>query len=104
MSADKTVGEEQQTGRRRRPLLAPQSPREEIDETEDELKNAASRSAKDGQLPAAASQDEEEDDGGNLATRTVGGVRDYLEGVRSELRKVIWPTREETQRLTSSCW
>ena len=45
-------------------------------------------------------QEEEEDDSGNVATRTVGGIREYFEGVRSELQKVAWPTREETRRLT----
>ena len=30
--------------------------------------------------------------------RTIG---EYWEGVRSEMQKVIWPTREETQRLAT---
>ena len=28
-------------------------------------------------------------------------ISEYWEGVRSELQKVIWPTREETQRLAT---
>jgi preprotein translocase SecE subunit len=28
-------------------------------------------------------------------------IAEYWEGVRSELQKVIWPTREETQRLAT---
>lgn len=37
---------------------------------------------------------------GNFITRTVRGLREYFEGVRSELQKVVWPTREEARRLT----
>lgn len=40
------------------------------------------------------------DSGGNFITRSFGSVVEYLEGVRSELEKVTWPTREETTRLT----
>ncbi len=38
---------------------------------------------------------------GNFITRPIRGLREYFEGVRSELQKVIWPTREETRRLTT---
>lgn len=37
---------------------------------------------------------------GNFITRTLGGIRGYVFGVRDELRKVTWPTREELTRLT----
>lgn len=37
---------------------------------------------------------------GNAVTRFFGGIVDYFQGVRSELEKVTWPTREETNRLT----
>jgi len=37
---------------------------------------------------------------GNILTRTFGGMREYMEGVNSERQKIVWPTREETQRLT----
>ncbi|HEX2906542.1 MAG TPA: preprotein translocase subunit SecE [Phototrophicaceae bacterium] len=37
---------------------------------------------------------------GNAVTRPLMGIRDYFEGVRSEMQKVVWPTREETRRLT----
>ncbi len=37
---------------------------------------------------------------GNFITRPLRGLRDYIEGVRSEVQKVAWPTREETRRLT----
>ena len=38
--------------------------------------------------------------GGNPVVRSLVSVRDYFLGVRSELDKVIWPTREEATRLT----
>lgn len=37
---------------------------------------------------------------GNFLTRLPNDIREYVEGVRSELRKVTWPTREEALRLT----
>ncbi len=37
---------------------------------------------------------------GNILTRTLGGMREYMEGVNSERQKIVWPTREETRRLT----
>ncbi|GIL12572.1 MAG: hypothetical protein BroJett038_12920 [Chloroflexota bacterium] len=37
---------------------------------------------------------------GNFITRPIRGLREYLEGVRSEIQKVVWPSREETRRLT----
>jgi preprotein translocase subunit SecE len=37
---------------------------------------------------------------GNAVSRGVGGIREYFEGVNSEIRKVSWPTREETRRLS----
>lgn len=38
---------------------------------------------------------------GNFITRPLYGVRDYWEGVRAEIQKVVWPTRAETRRLTT---
>jgi preprotein translocase subunit SecE len=99
MSADKTVGDEQKTGRRRA-LLSRNRP-EEIEEVEedDAVEERGVTAGKGRATPGRRQQDEEEETG-NVATRTVGGFREYLEGVRSELGKVIWPTREEAQRLT----
>jgi preprotein translocase subunit SecE len=48
--------------------------------------------------PGRRSTDEVE---GNAVTRRVGGIREYFEGVNSEIRKVSWPTREETRRLST---
>ena len=38
---------------------------------------------------------------GNFITRPLRGIGEYFDGVRSELQKVVWPTRAETRRLTS---
>ena len=37
---------------------------------------------------------------GNFIQRTVAGLREYFAGVRTELTKVTWPTREDTRRLS----
>ncbi|MCA0454549.1 MAG: preprotein translocase subunit SecE [Chloroflexi bacterium] len=44
---------------------------------------------------------EEKSESGVVATVTspFRSLAEYWEGVRSELQKVVWPTREETQRL-----
>ena len=101
MSADKTVGEKQPTGRRRRPLITrSQEVEEELEQDEEVVEDRGITAGKGRATPSRRRQ-EEDDDSGNLATRTVGGLRGYFEGVRSELEKVVWPTREEIIRLTS---
>jgi len=37
---------------------------------------------------------------GNFFQRTVASLREYFAGVRTELTKVTWPTREDTRRLS----
>src|ERR1700712_5478315 len=102
MPADKTVGEEEQVGRRRRSLLGRNRPEAEEPESnevlDDESQERGVTAGKGRATPSNRRQSEEEESG-NVATRTVGGLREYLGGVRSELGKVIWPTREEAQRL-----
>src|SRR3954467_14975317 len=98
MPADKTIGDEQKTGRRR-PLLGRNRPEEE-EVVEEEVVEERGMTAGKGRATPGRRQQDEDEDTGNVATRTVGGFREYLEGVRSELSKVIWPTREEAQRLT----
>ncbi len=101
MPADKTVGDEQKAGRLRRPMLTRNRP-EEVEEQEDDeaVEDRGVTVGKGRATPSRRRQDEAEEDSGNVATRTVGGLREYFEGVRSELGKVIWPTREEARRLT----
>jgi preprotein translocase SecE subunit len=37
---------------------------------------------------------------GNFLTRSFRNLREYLKGVKDELDKVVWPTREDTIRLS----
>ena len=90
MPADKTIGE-QETGRRRRVRATVAEP---------EAQDRAITVGKGRPTPSRRRQEEAEEESGNIAVRTVGGLREYIEGVRSELQKVAWPTREETRRLT----
>lgn len=97
MSADKTIGSEEKTGRRRRSNRPVEIAEEQ--EAEAESQERGITAGKGRATPSRRRQDDEEESG-NLATRTVGGLRGYFEGVRSELEKVVWPTREEWSRLT----
>ncbi len=102
MSTDKTIGDEEQTGRRRRSLLTRNRPEEpeddELEASEDEDRSVTV--GKGRATPSRRRLQEAEEDRGNAVTRTLGSAREYIEGVRSELGKVVWPTRDETQRLT----
>ncbi|MAS36982.1 MAG: preprotein translocase subunit SecE [Anaerolineaceae bacterium] len=42
----------------------------------------------------------EPEESGNIVVRSVTGIREYIEGVQSEINKVAWPSREETRRLS----
>ncbi len=94
--SDKTIGDEQQTGRRRRPGRRPEA----TEAAEAELVEDRSLTVGKGRATPSRRKQVEEEDSGNIATRSVGGVREYIEGVRTEIGKVVWPTREETWRLT----
>jgi len=99
MSADKTVGDQKDARQPRRPLLGLQR------------KSDATRTAAAGKARVISNaptkkpvktEDEEpvQKREGNFLTRLPNDIREYVEGVRSELRKVTWPTREEALRLT----
>ncbi len=101
MSADKTVGE-QKEGQPRRSLFAPQkktdpkTTRSVTSTGKARVLNTPTRKpVKDNEEEPKQVQPE-----GSIVTRTTTGLRDYFEGVRSELRKVTWPDREDTRRLT----
>jgi preprotein translocase subunit SecE len=47
-----------------------------------------------------AEEEEEKERGGNFVTRFIYGMREYFQGVGSEVRKVNWPSREDTRRLS----
>jgi preprotein translocase subunit SecE len=102
MSAEKTIGEKEGGRRRRRRQEEPEMP--EVDNEEDEGDESESDSrgitqAKGRATPGRRTAGEEEDQG-NFLVRTFRSIREYFEGVRSEMDKVAWPTREDTQRLT----
>ena len=90
--SDKTIGDEQQTGRRRRPR------RPEVAEAE--LTEDRSLTVGKGRATPSRRKQVEEEDSGNIATRSIGGVREYIEGVSTEISKVVWPTRRETMQAT----
>ena len=51
--------------------------------------------------PSRRQMEEEADEvQGNFIQRTVASLREYFSGVRSELQKVTWPTRQDTRRLS----
>lgn len=97
---------QQQLGRRRRAeakLNEAEETVDEIEEFEDEdggEAGARALTAAKGRATPSRRQQEEEVEEGNFLTRLVTGTREYFEGVRSELRKVAWPTREDARRLT----
>lgn len=91
MSAEK-LGEEKESRRRRLPVIQ----RAKTEEVATPVERGV---AKGRPTPSARRRQEEEDDG-NIIERTSGGLSEYIQGVRTELDKVAWPSREETKRLT----
>ncbi len=110
MSAEDTLSE-----KRRRRALRRQSGTEvtsdveaEVEELEEELDDEDDSSGrglterKGRPTPSRRTQEiEVAEPQGNFITRYFYGLRDYIEGVRAEIQKVTWPTREETRRLTT---
>lgn len=88
MSADKTVDERQNPRSRRFAL------RERAKQEPAETRSVTTR----GRSSAPAKQEEEA--APQERTGFLEGLRDYFEGVRTELRKVAWPSREDTRRLS----
>lgn len=78
---------------------------DEVMDDEDDEEEGSSRglSERKGRAtPGRRSQEtEEEKEEGNVLTRFVRRLSGYIEGVRSEVQKVVWPTREEVRRLTT---
>lgn len=76
------------------------------DDGEDEVSETRGITAPKGRAtPGRRTQEVEEvkAESGIVSTITspFRSIAEYWEGVRSELQKVIWPTREETQRLAT---
>jgi preprotein translocase subunit SecE len=106
MSAQNRVDEKS----KRRRGLREEQPEEVVDAVEDELEDegtddeSSSRAItpkKGRATPSRRRQDDEEEEvQGNFITRPFYVLREYFEGVRSEMAKVVWPTREDARRLT----
>lgn len=94
MAADKTLGE--QPERRRRTLTG--KSREALREAAASGERAVATKARTA--PARRERDEDDDDKPRGIAGVVVGLREYFEGVQSEARKVVWPTPEDTRRLT----
>lgn len=98
MSADKTAGDQKEGRQPRRPLLGLQRKPATAAATAGKARVITTAPTK---KPVKTEDEEpEEKREGNFLTRLPGDLREYAEGVRSEMRKVTWPTREELIRLT----
>lgn len=89
MSAEK-VGEEKERRRRR-------SSQEQAVEEQAAAETRGIAKTKGRATPSRRREEEEEDKPVGIVER----VRDYLQGVQSEIKKVVWPTRVETRTLTT---
>jgi preprotein translocase subunit SecE len=110
MSAEDTLNEK---SKRRRGLRRQAEEVEPVDSIEeaDELEEADDEDESSGRgltgkkgraTPGRRTQEVEvAETEGNFITRPIRGLRNYLEGVSAEVQKVVWPTREETRRLTT---
>lgn len=99
MSADKTVGEPKEERQPRRPSFLPQrkpTPAVAAPGKARVISNAPTKKP----VKTEDEEPEQKKREGNLIQRVGGDLREYVEGVRSELRKVTWPTRDEATRLT----
>lgn len=93
MSTQKTAGDKPKRGRW---PFGGSSSAEEVEEVE----QGRGVTAPKGRATPGRRAADEDDEEGNVVIRSVGGVREYIEGVQSEINKVTWPTREETRRLS----
>ena len=95
MSADKTLGE--QPERRRRTLTGKsrEALREEAAKGDERAVTTKARTA-----PARRERDDDDDDKPRGIAGVFATLREYFEGVQSEARKVVWPTQEDTRRLS----
>jgi preprotein translocase SecE subunit len=106
MSAEKTMDEKQGRRRRRRQeieeaKLSAATEAELVDDDEDDdLEDERGVTERKGRATPGRRTQVEDAPTGNIVVRTLRGLGEYLEGVRSELDKVAWPTRSEINRLT----
>jgi preprotein translocase subunit SecE len=72
---------------------------EELDEEEEESGKAYTE-RKGRATPGKRSRQEATEEKGNFVVRFFRGLANYFRGVKEELEKVVWPTREELIRLS----
>lgn len=110
MSAEDTLNEKskRRRGLRRQAEVEPVDNGEEVDDEleeydEDDESSSRGLTEKKGRVTRGRRTQEVEvtETEGNFITRPIRGLVGYLEGVRAEIQKVVWPTREETRRLTT---
>jgi preprotein translocase subunit SecE len=82
--------------------MADQKPEKQIQETPVSSQEPRGVTAGKGRATPSRRQLEElhEEPERNFFMRLVHNLREYFAGVRTELTKVTWPTREDTRRLT----
>lgn len=96
MSAGNTVDKQSRRRARRQAETVVEDVTDELEEMEEERALTTGK----GRVTPGRRTQEQEEHRGNFIVRTFRSMREYFEGVNSELRKVSWPTREETRRLT----
>jgi preprotein translocase SecE subunit len=109
MSAEDTLNQKskRRRGLRRQAEVESLDSVEEIDDEgyeddDDEESSSRGLTVKKGRAtPGRRTQETEVTQEGNFFTRTIRGFGGYVEGVRSEIQKVVWPTPEEVRRLTT---
>jgi preprotein translocase subunit SecE len=96
--AESSIKEKRARRRKRRqdtPAEENDAAAEEIEKGLTEKKDRATPSRRKGEVGQVT-----QTKSSNPIMRVFNPIREYIEGVRSELDKVTWPTREETLRLT----
>jgi preprotein translocase subunit SecE len=92
MSAENAADQKQRRRWRRR-----EEPAEEVEVDEEEARGITTSK---GRITPGRRASGDEEKSGNFIVRFFRGAGEYIEGVRSELAKVTWPSREDTRRLS----
>lgn len=96
MSATERLEEKRERRRQRRRAKEEE---QQVAVEEDDEEERGLTAPKGYATPGRRNQIDEEVERGNFITRPIYRVIDYFAGVRSEIQKVVWPTREEVRRL-----
>ncbi|MFZ4828061.1 MAG: preprotein translocase subunit SecE [Phototrophicaceae bacterium] len=91
---------EERRSRRQQPVKAVTTTQQETEAEAAENKAITPKKgvATPGRRAAEVAEQKKEE--GNIITRPLFAIREYVEGVQEEMQKVAWPTREETTHLT----